>query len=218
MNPNGAAIVFLHAIARTPRSFHKMQKVAEAGGFQTLNVGYPSRTKTLEVLAEDIHSQIEHFCRQGAGPVHFVGHSMGGLLARVYLSKYKPARLGRAVFLGTPNGGSEIADLLGRFSMYRSLFGPAGLQLGTAYSREQLQPRYPVTYPLGIIAGNRSIDPVSSTFLLPKPNDGRVSVENTRIDGMTGHIVIASSHAFLASNNEAIRQTLAFLRDGKFIG
>ncbi|MEH2590828.1 hypothetical protein V1273_004667 [Bradyrhizobium sp. AZCC 1721] len=98
--------------------------------------------------------------------------------------------------IGTPNSGSEIADRLKNFGPYRSFFGPAGQQLGTQRDAaiEALFP--PVDYPVGIIAGNRSIYPIASAFL-PKPHDGRVSVANTRLDGMTGHIVIGASHPWL---------------------
>ena len=73
----------------------------------------------------------------------------------------------------------------------------------------------PVDYPVGIIAGNRSIYPISSAFL-PKPNDGRVSVANTKLDAMVDHIVIAASHPWLVRKPLAIEQTIAFLRDGRF--
>src|SRR6202000_1112853 len=94
-------------------------------------VDYPSRQKSLEALTEEIHPAIERFAARIEGSLHFVGHSMGGLLTRVYLARYRPARLGRVVMLGTPNGGSEIADRLKNFLPYRLFFGPAGQQLRT---------------------------------------------------------------------------------------
>ncbi len=140
---------------------------------------------------------------------------MGGLLARVYIARYRPKRLGRVVMLGTPNSGSEIADRLKNVGTYRAFFGPAGQQLGTQRGAaiEALLP--PVDYCVGIIAGDRSIYPITSAFL-PKPHDGRVSVANTRLDGMSDHIVIRTSHPWLVRNSAAIVQTLAFLKDGKF--
>jgi pimeloyl-ACP methyl ester carboxylesterase len=140
---------------------------------------------------------------------------MGGLLARVYLARYRPQRLGRFVMLGTPNGGSEIADRLKHFTAYRAFFGPAGQQLGTQRDAAVDAILPPVDDPVGIIAGNRSIYPITSV-VLPKPHDGRVSVENTRLDGMAGHIVVGTSHPWLVRNNEAIAQTVLFLRYGKF--
>jgi triacylglycerol esterase/lipase EstA (alpha/beta hydrolase family) len=208
-------VVLLHGISRTARSFRRMQAAIAAEGYATLNLGYASRSKALEVLAEDIHPAIERFAEGIEGSVHFVCHSMGGLLARVYLARYRPKRLGRVVMLGTPNGGSEIADRLKNFLPYRAFFGPAGQQLGTQRDADidALLPR--IDYPVGVIAGNRSIYPITSA-LLPKPHDGRVSVENTRLDGMADHIVIGASHPWLVRNAEAIAQTIAFLKGGQF--
>jgi pimeloyl-ACP methyl ester carboxylesterase len=192
-----------------------MQAAVEAEGYATLNLGYASRSKALQALAEDIHPAIERFAESIEGSVHFVCHSMGGLLARVYLARYRPKRLGRVVMLGTPNGGSEIADRLKNFGAYRAFFGPAGQQLGTQRDADidALLPR--IDYPVGVIAGNRSIYPIAAV-MLPKPHDGRVSVENTRLDGMADHVVIGASHPWLARNDEAIAQTIAFLGDGRF--
>src|SRR5258708_3304648 len=117
-------VVLLHGISRTARSFRRMLAAIEADGYAT-------RSKALQALAEDIHPAIERFEESIEGSVHFVCHSMGGLLARVYLARYRPKRLGRVVMLGTPNGGSEIADRVKNFGAYRAFFRPAGQQLGT---------------------------------------------------------------------------------------
>jgi pimeloyl-ACP methyl ester carboxylesterase len=192
-----------------------MQAALEASGYATLNLDYASRRKALEGLAEDIHPSIQRFAEGVDGTVHFVCHSMGGLLARVYIARYRPERLGRVVMLGTPNNGSEIADRLRHFRPYRAFFGPAGQQLGTLRDDALNALFPPVDYPVGVIAGNRSIYPIASTFL-PKPHDGRVSVENTKLDGMADHIVVRTSHPWLVRNSIAIEQTIAFLKDGKF--
>ena len=138
-----------------------MQAALEASGFATLNLDYASRRNPLEMLADDIHSAIAGFATGVDGSLHFVCHSMGGLLARVYLARYRPQRLGRVVMLGTPNGGSEIADRLKNFSAYRAFFGPAGQQLGTQRDAAVDAILPPVDYPVGIIAGNRSIYPIT---------------------------------------------------------
>ena len=208
-------VVLLHGISRTSRSFQKMQTALEAAGFATLNVGYASRSKPIEALAEDIHLAIERFAEGLDGSVHFVCHSMGGLLARVYVARHRPQRLGRMVMLGTPNGGSEIADRLKHIGVYRAWFGPAGQQLVTQRDAAVAAMFPPVDYPVGIIAGNRSVYSISSAFL-PKPHDGKVSVENTKLDGMADHIVMETSHPWLVRNGPAIEQTIVFLRDGEF--
>lgn len=208
-------VVLLHGISRTSRSFRKMQAAVRHAGFATLNIGYASRQKALQALAEDIHPAIARFGDEIEGPMHFVCHSMGGLLARVYISRYRPRRLGRVVMIGTPNGGSEIADRLKKLVAYRAYFGPAGQQLVTRRDAALTAILPAVDYPVGIIAGNRSIYPISSAFL-PKPHDGRVSVENTKLDGMVDHLVVGASHPWLVRNDDVIAQTIAFLRDGRF--
>ncbi|HEY3146289.1 MAG TPA: alpha/beta fold hydrolase [Dongiaceae bacterium] len=214
-NATQDGVVLLHGISRTARSFRKMQTALEVAGFATLNLDYASRRKALEALAEDIHPAIERFADGVDGSVHFVCHSMGGLLARVYIARYRPKHLGRVVMLGTPNSGSEIADRLKDFGVYRAFFGPAGQQLGTQRDAAIEALFAPVDYPVGIIAGDQSIYPITSAFL-PKPHDGRVSVENTRLDGMADHVVIRTSHPWLVRNSVAIEQTIAFLREGRF--
>jgi pimeloyl-ACP methyl ester carboxylesterase len=208
--------MLLHGISRTARSFGKMETALIGAGFVTLNLDYASRRKPLAALAEDIRPAIERFAEGIDGSLHFVGHSMGGLLARVYLAKYRPQRLGRVVMLGTPNGGSEIADGLKNFLPFRAWFGPAGLELGTRRDNATQALLPAIDYPVGIIAGNRSVDPLAPVFL-PRPHDGRVSVENTKLDGMVDHIVVPTAHPFLPGNAVAIAQTLVFLRDGRFL-
>lgn len=208
-------VVLLHGIAGRSLFLKKLERALRRSQFATLNLDYQSRRKSLDALAADIHPDVERFVCNIDGPVHFVGHSMGGLLTRVYLAKHRPRQLGRVVMLGTPNGGSEVADLLKDLALYRSFFGPAGLQLTTDQDAT-LRSLPPVDYELGIVAGCRSIAPISSRFILPRPNDGKVSVDRTRLDGMTDHIVVRTSHFGLMRHRATIEQTIAFLHAGLF--
>jgi pimeloyl-ACP methyl ester carboxylesterase len=207
--------ILLHGIGRTHRWLWKLEGALQQAGFATLNLDYASRKKPLEFLAADIDAAVRHFAADIDGPVHFVGHSMGGLLARVYIAKHRPERLGRVVLLGTPNGGSEIADLLHDRALYRAYYGPAGQQLTTRLD-SALTSLPPLDYCVGIIAGNRSIAPLSSLFRMPKPNDTMVSVASTGLDGMADHVVVEAFHAGLPYHARAIDQTIAFLREGRF--
>jgi pimeloyl-ACP methyl ester carboxylesterase len=207
-------VVLLHGIARTARSLRRIERSLQQAGFATLNLDYASRKKTLEVLAEDIHPQARAFADACAGPVHFVTHSMGGLLARVYIARHRPARLGRVVMLGTPNGGSEVADRLKSFQLYRAFYGPAGQQLTTDAALATLPS---IDYPVGIVAGTRTLDPIASYFILPRPNDGRVSVQSSKLDRMTDHVTIETPHNGLIRHAAATAQTIAFLRAGQFM-
>lgn len=210
-------VVLLHGIARTTRSMNRLQRALQRTGFATLNLDYPSRKQPLAALARGVHANISAFADRIDGPVHFVGHSMGGLLARVCIATHRPARLGRVVMLGTPNAGSEVADFLKDFFAYRAFYGPAGQQLTTA-GDATLRALPLVDYPLGIIAGRRTVDPVCSFLILPRPNDGKVAVVRTRLDGMADHIVVATTHNGLTHHPAAIEQTIAFLREGRFQG
>jgi pimeloyl-ACP methyl ester carboxylesterase len=209
-------VVFLHGISRSFRSLIKLQQAVDKAGFATRNIGYPSREKALSSLVDDIHPAIAPFADANDSCTHFVCHSMGGLLARAYIARYRPARLGRVVMLGTPNGGSEIADRLKSWPLYQLYFGPAGQQLVTTRDADTEALLPAIDYPVGIIAGNRSLDPVASRFMLPGANDGRVTVARTKLDGMADHAVIPASHAFMMNNKHAIAQTIAFLQTGRF--
>ena len=141
---------------------------------------------------------------------------MGGLLIRAYLNKYRPEKLGRVVMIGTPNQGSEVADFVQNWRLYQKLYGPAGQQLITkqdSFSHFFGQ----VDYELGVIAGNRPIDIISSR-IISKPNDGKVSIDSTKITGMKGHVVVPSSHTFFPTHKQTWQQTLNFLQNGQFTG
>jgi pimeloyl-ACP methyl ester carboxylesterase len=213
--PCTAGVVLLHGIAGRSLMLRRMERALQRAGFATLNLDYQSRKKPLDLLAEDIHPAIASFAAENTGPLHFVTHSMGGLLARVYIARHRPSRLGRVVMLGTPNSGSEIADRLKDVSLYRAYFGPAGLQLVTTKDAT-LAALPPLDYEVGIIAGNRFFDPISALLLLPWPNDGRVSVESCKLDDMADHTTVKASHMGLLVHPTAVRQTVAFLREGRF--
>lgn len=208
-------VVLLHGIGVGPWSLKRLERTLQRRGYATLNLDYASRKKPLEQLAGDIHAPIAAFAEQCDGAIHFVAHSMGGLLARVYIARYRPTRLGRVVMLGTPNGGSEVADLLKDLSIYRAVFGPAGLQLSTNQVPVLADLPSP-DYEVGIIAGCRTIAPIASAFVLPRPNDGRVSVASAKLADMADHVVVKAAHAALPYHSVAIAQTLAFLHDGRF--
>jgi pimeloyl-ACP methyl ester carboxylesterase len=208
-------VVLLHGIAGTSLLLRRLEKTLRRAGFATLNLDYESRKKPLHELAADIHRPIAGFAAKNPGPIHFVAHSMGGLLARVYVANHRPARLGRVVLLGTPNKGSEVADLLQEFWLYRAFYGPAGQQIVTTPDAT-LSALPQLDYDVGVISACRSIAPISSRFVLPRPNDGRVSVQSCMIDGMADHVTIPTWHTGLLLNANAIRQTIAFLRDGHF--
>lgn len=208
-------VLLLHGIARTSASLAKLARSLDAAGFATLNLDYPSRKQSLADLAEHVHKAATPFLAQPGGQAHVVTHSMGGLLARAYIRRHRPPDLGRVVMMGPPNTGSEFADVLARHPLYRGYFGPAGQQLGTDPEGKLSRLFGVVDYPVGVIAGDRALDPLG-WLLLPRPNDGRVSVDRTHVGGMAGHVTVHATHALMVRNAEVIRHTIRFLRPGRF--
>ena len=177
-----ACVVLLHGLARTERSFLLMEEVLEGEGYDVVRPGYPSTSASVEELAQNVLPRAFAACE--TAPVHVVSHSMGGILLRWWLTQTRPADLGRIVMMGPPNQGSEVVDTLGDLDAFGWVNGPAGGQLGTG--QESLPRRLPaVDYPVGVIAGDRSLNPYFST-LLPGADDGKVSVAATRVSGHAG--------------------------------
>ncbi len=212
---NSDCVILLHGLARTRHAMRKMEHALSDKGFYVVNTGYPSRKYRIEELAEiAVTKGVSQCSDQNDGKIHFVTHSLGGILVRAYLKKHPLSNLGRVVMLGPPNQGSEVVDRLKRVPGFKLLNGPAGLQLGT---HEKDIPRLlgDADFDLGVIAGSRSINLILSQFL-PNPNDGKVSLASTKVRGMRDHICVNSSHPFLMNNQEVIRQVIYYLENGAF--
>jgi len=209
-------VVLLHGLARTSTSMNKMQRELEGAGFLTANIDYPSREYTVEKLADIAVTDGLAACRRNDGveKIHFVTHSLGGILVRQYLSTNEIAELGRVVMMGPPNQGSAAVDELINVPGFDWLNGPAGRQLGKGDDSVPLK-LGPADFELGVIAGNRTIDPVTSA-VLENPDDGRVSVDDTRLEGMDDFVIVEHSHAFMMRMRQPIELTIEFLRSGHF--
>lgn len=209
-------VVLLHGLARTAMSMNPMQRALTEEGFETANIDYPSRDYSVEKLAGIAVPEGLEACRakDGVNRIHFVTHSLGGILLRQYLSEESISDLGRVVMLGPPNQGSAAVDELRDLPGFDWLNGPAGLQLGKGVESVPLR-LGPATFELGVIAGNRTIDPITSS-VLENPDDGRVSVADTRLDGMADFVEVDHSHAFMMRMREPIRLTIRFLKNGTF--
>jgi len=214
--PAADCVVLLHGLARSAMSMNPMQRALINEGFETANIDYPSRDYTVQELAQIAIPKGLDACRakEGIGRIHFVAHSLGGILLRQYLSEKEIAGLGRVVMLGPPNQGSAAVDELRGYPGFDWLNGPAGLQLGKGEESLPLK-LGPAKFELGVIAGNRTIDPITSS-VLDNPDDGRVSVEDTKLDGMTDFVVVEHSHAFMMRMRRPIELTIRFLNSGSF--
>ncbi len=192
-----------------------MERALSEAGYKVLNVDYPSRSASVSESGEVVVGKAVEDCqRAGAAKIHIVTHSLGGILVRSYLSQHTITNLGRVVMLSPPNQGSEVVDTLGSLRIFKLINGIAGSELGTGTNSTPNQ-LGPATFTVGIIAGDRSINWINSAMIRGS-DDGKVSVEHTKLEGMTDHIVIHATHPFLMRNKTSIRQTIHFLRNGQF--
>lgn len=183
-------------------------------GWEVVNLDYPSTTKSIDVLSGFLGEELSVCCGDPDRRIHFVTHSMGGIVVRHYLAQQALPNLGRVVMLSPPSGGSEMVDLLADNPLFERTMGPAGQELGTDASSV---PRMlgPVDFELGVITGDSSINPVFSE-LIPGVDDGAVSVENAKTPGMADFLILPYSHTFIMMSREVIEQTIHFLENGVF--
>ncbi|MBI9082599.1 MAG: alpha/beta fold hydrolase [Desulfobacterales bacterium] len=208
-------VILLHGLARTRRAMQPLADLLAAKGYAVVNLDYPSTRHPVETLVRSHLAPAVDACRkEGFRRIHFVGHSLGGILVRHYFQD-RPAPPGsRMVMLGPPNKGSEVAGRLRNCFLYRKIMGPAGQQLDA--TPQSLPNRLqPIPLEIGIIAGTFSINPLFS-HLLPGPDDGKVTVERAKLAEMKDFITLSCSHGFLVTDREAMHQTAHFLDHGAF--
>ena len=204
-------VILLHGLGRTHRSMNKIGKHLRANGYFVVNKGYNSREATIPILAKSAVETALQAC-PSERTTHVVTHSMGGILLRQYLSTRGIPRLGNVVMLSPPNQGSEVVDRTGNWLIYKQILGPAGRQLRTDGFVRNLPP---ADFTVGIITGNRTVNPVLSTMFNGE-NDGKVSVESSKLEGMTDHIVMPVNHTFMMRDKRVLQQIDHFLKFQRF--
>jgi triacylglycerol lipase len=206
-------VVLLHGLQRTCASMLPLAIAARRRGYRVINWSYPSRRRTIKEHAEAFAREVAPRL-SGASRVHFITHSLGGIIVRHFLATHALPNVGRVVMLAPPNGGSQVADVLQRIAFLRDLPGKPMRELGT--DARSMPNRLPAAdFPLGIIAGSRSNNPLFAKWIA-EPNDGKVAVSRTRLTGMQAHLVLPRTHTFLPWSPDAIREALRFVECGTF--
>lgn len=206
-------VVLLHGILNRPFVMKKIQNSLEKNGFRTLNWGYQSTEKTIEEYAADLNQFVES--QKLTTTTHFVGFSLGSMVARYYLSTTPPDHLGRFVQIAPPNHGSRWVDRLSSFDTFRWIYGDKAIQ--------QLKADSPFIKALGIpacefgiIAGglgnNTGFNPV-----LDGDNDGAVTLSSARLDGAKDFVQVFAEHTLLLAQDATTDNVVSFLKSGAFI-
>lgn len=211
---NSACVILLHGLYRSGYSMKAVEWHLEAD-YHVVNISYPSVFYPIEELA---HTAVEEGlarCRlAGLDTIHFVTHSLGGILIRQYLTHSEIPELGRVVMMGPPNQGSVLAANLIAYQGLDVFLPTAARQLAAGAEPVPAQ-LGPVAFPVGIFAGsnnNRPWTPGSPNG----PSDGTVLVEEARVAGMTDFITVPASHSFLMWHDSVLEQVAHFLSYGSF--
>jgi len=211
----GDYVILLHGLARTPLSMKRIEWTLRKQNYRVINVGYPSTRVSIQDAADHwLDDVLKTRVTDPSVKIHFVTHSLGGIVLRQYLTHHKIPNLGRVVMMAPPNQGSELADRLRDNCFYRLATGPAGQQLGTAESSVPNQ-LGPVDFKLGVIAGDRSLNPLFSVWI-PGADDGKVSVRSARMPG-ADFLLVHKSHTWMAWSAGVNCEISQFLRNGHFV-
>lgn len=217
MNPTPAKdyVILLHGLGRTPLSMKRLEWTLRRENYRVINLAYPSTRISVEDAADHwLGDVLRKQTTDKTVKIHFVAHSLGGIILRQYLSDHQIENLGRVVMLAPPNQGSELADRLRNNCLYRLATGPAGQELGTG-DMSLPQKLAPPNFELGVIAGDRSLNPLFSAWI-PGPDDGKVSVLSTQIPGMQDFLLVHRTHTWLAWSREVSGAVSQFLETGSF--
>lgn len=209
-----ASVVLLHGLGRTSSIMLPLTNYLITQQFACHNINYPSTAASISELMEMVHGNIASLYHHSE-PLHFVGHSMGSIIIRELIRVHRPPNLGRVVMIAPPNQGTPLVDFLRQFKLYRKIYGPAGQQLGTKADGIYRQ-LVPIDYPVGVIAGNKSVDWFFSRFILKGDDDGKVPVSYTVTKNLADHIVLPVAHRSMVQDPIVMREVGCFLKTGRF--
>lgn len=202
----------LHGILNAPVSLRRIETALERRGFAVVNLDYPSRSRTVEEHAAWLDQQVR---ARGRGELYFVGHSLGSIVIRYYLARYRPEAARRFVMIAPPNHGSLMADKVHQTGLYRLVWGDhsgAELRASNAHFWTDLPPP-PIEF--GIIAGGRG-GPRGFNPLIPGDNDGTLAVAETRLPGARDFVLLPYQHTGIVLRKATAERVVRFLETGRF--
>ena len=212
---NSDYVVLLHGLIRSSTAMKRLEWAFEDQGYRVINVNYASTKLSIEdAAAVTLDEVLREQVQDPTVKVHFITHSLGGIILREYLANHQLTNLGRVVMIAPPNHGSELVDKFKSWPFFKFFTGPAGQQLGT--DPDSVPQRLgPAHFELGVIAGDSTLNPFYS-WVLPGPDDGKVSVASTRLEGMDDFLVVHSSHTYLPWRKQVVQASVQFIAEGQF--
>jgi len=210
-------VVLLHGLASFPMVMKPIElALGVQPEYRTVNQGYASYSDDVNTLAaKTLPEAIEACDMRENETIHFVTHSMGGIILRAFLAENDIAQLGSVVMIAPPNNGSEVVDWVEQYAVLKPFLGPAGRELGTSDEGflAQLPPPH---FHFGVIAGVRERES-SWSGQLPGDDDGKVSTESAQIEQMADYIEVSATHTGVLYKKVTIEQVISFLRYGHFL-
>lgn len=214
-NTDGDYVVLMHGLIRSSTVMKRLEWAFAEQGYRVINLNYSSTKLSVEDAANDMLAKtLQEKIVDPNVHIHFVTHSLGGIILREYLANHTLTNLGRVVMIAPPNHGSELVDTFKGWPFFHFFTGPAGQELGTDPDSAP-QRLGPAHFDLGVIAGDRTLNPFYSWFL-PGPDDGKVSVSSTQLEGMDDFLIVHSSHTYLPWRKQVIEASLEFVAEGRF--
>ena len=207
----GKAVILIHGLLQTSNCMNQMSISLKDSGFVPVEFDYPSTQISIPEAAGFLNKMVTSL--EGFTEIHFVAHSMGGLVVRSFSTGTHDQRVKRLVMLGTPNQGAELADITQQVWLVRTASGPGARQLGTRPNG--LIKKLPVpNYEFAVIAGARGTY-AGWNPLIPGDDDGTVTVASTRLPGAADFGTVCKTHGDLLGDEQAISQTVNFLKSGR---
>lgn len=210
--PENECVILIHGFNKTSLDMSSLDKYLSGSGYNTECPTLPTTFRTVEDCTALFKQKFPEIAEK-YDRIHLVGHSMGGLIIRKFLSENHVPNLGRCVLIATPNQGTDLAGFVARYfkfslRLFRSIedFQPGGLPIPS--------PMQAPTLEIGVIAGS------DSNLLLGKfiegENDGRVPVDGVPFPGMTDFTVAPYGHHNIHHTAEVAILVINFLRNGTF--
>ncbi len=209
---NAATVILVHGLWTPAAVLLAHGHWLRRQGYRTLRFGYPSVRATLTQNAQALRRFV---AEAGGDEIHLVGHSLGGLVILDMLRHDPDPRLRRAVLLGTPCTDSQCARRLARVGGLPALLGRSIGEWLARGSGATAAPRSAVE--VGVLAGTRSLGLGRVLPGLPRPNDGVVTLAETRLPGAADHIALPVAHSEMLASRRCAAQIAAFLASGRFV-